>query len=59
MRIVTGLGIAVSLLLFLMKILLAFPGHFSLSEWAAFGIWVLLGAALYRRKALQLNPQND
>jgi len=59
MRIVTGLGIAVSLLLFLMKILPAFPGHFSLSEWAAFGIWVLLGAALHRRKALQLNPRND
>ncbi len=59
MRIVTGLGIAVSLLLFLMKILPAFPGHFSPAEWTAFGIWVLLGAALYRRKALQLNVQND
>ena len=59
MRIVTGLGIAVSLLLFLMKILPVFPGHFSPSEWTAFGIWVLLGAALYRRKALQVGPQSD
>ncbi len=59
MRIVTGLGIAVSLLLFLMKVLPVFPGHFSPSEWSAFGIWVLLGAILYRRKALQLNPRND
>jgi len=58
-RIVTGLGIAVSLLLFLMKVLPVFPGHFSPSEWSAFGIWVLLGAILYRRKALQLNPRND
>ena len=51
MRIVTGLGIAVSLLLFLMKVLPVFPGHFSPAEWKAFGIWVLLGAILYRRKA--------
>jgi len=58
-RIVTGLGIAVSLLLFLMKVLPVFPGHFSPSEWSAFGIWVFLGAILYRRKALQLNPRND
>jgi len=43
MRIVTGMGIAVSLLLFLMKVLPAFPGHFSLAEWAVFGIWVGLG----------------
>jgi amino acid transporter len=59
MRVVTGLGISVSLLLFLMKVLPVFPGHFSPSEWTAFGIWVLLGAVLYRRKALQLNPQSD
>src|SRR5712664_1829366 len=46
MRIVTGLGIAVSLLLFLMKVLPAFPGHFSPAEWIAFGIWVGLGFVL-------------
>ena len=59
MRIVTGLGIAVSLLLFLMKILPVFPGHFSPAEWAAFGIWLFLGAILYRRKGLQLDTQNN
>ena len=53
MRIVTGLGIAVSLLLFLMKMLPVFPGHFSPAEWIAFAIWVLLGAILYRGKASQ------
>jgi len=58
MRIVTGLGIGVSLLLFLMKVLPVFPGHFSPAEWAAFGIWVLLGAALYRGKAIQPNPHS-
>jgi amino acid transporter len=47
MRLVTGLGILVSLILFLMKVLPVFPGHFSPAEWVAFGIWVALGAALH------------
>ncbi len=47
MRIVTGLGILVSLMLFLMKVLPVFPGHFSPAEWIAFGIWVVLGGALH------------
>jgi len=46
MRMVTGLGIAVSLLLFLMKVLPMFPGHFSPAEWISFGIWVGLGFVL-------------
>lgn len=57
-RIVTGLGIAVSLLLILMKILPVFPGHFSSAEWKAFGIWVFLGAVLYRRKAPRFEAHN-
>lgn len=48
LRIVTGLGIAVSLLLFLMKVLPIVPGHFSLAEWIALGIWLALGAILHR-----------
>jgi len=49
MRIVTGLGMAVSLLLFLMKLLPAVPGHFSPAEWIAFGTWVGLGFLLRTR----------
>jgi APA family basic amino acid/polyamine antiporter len=49
MRFVTGLGMAVSLLLFLMKVLPAVPGHFSPAEWSAFGIWVGLGFLLRTR----------
>ena len=47
MRLVAGLGILVSLILVLMKVLPAFPGHFSPAEWIAFAIWVVLGAALH------------
>src|SRR5216684_4482764 len=49
MRIVTGLGMAVSLLLFLMKVLPAVPGHFSPAEWIAFGIWAGIGFLLRAR----------
>src|SRR6266851_4414344 len=49
MRVVTGLGMAVSLLLFLMKVLPGVPGHFSPAEWSAFGIWVGLGFLLRTR----------
>jgi len=48
-RLVTGFGIAVSLLLFLMKVLPIFPGHFSLAEWIAFASWLVLGFVLHTR----------
>jgi amino acid transporter len=51
MRFVTSLGILVSLLLFLMKVLPVFPGHFSPAEWTAFGIWLAFGAMLRRRSS--------
>ncbi len=48
MRLVTGLGILVSLMLFLMKVLPVFPGHFSPAEWITFVVWILFGAVLHR-----------
>jgi APA family basic amino acid/polyamine antiporter len=51
LRSVTGMGILVSLLLFLMKVLPVFPGHFSPAEWAALGIWLVLGTILHRRSS--------
>jgi amino acid transporter len=48
-RVVTGLGIMVSLLLFLMKVLPIIPGHFSRAEWITLGMWLALGAILHRR----------
>jgi amino acid transporter len=49
LRAVTGLGIVVSLLLFLMKVLPVVPGHFSPAEWIALGVWLALGFVLHRR----------
>jgi basic amino acid/polyamine antiporter, APA family len=48
-RLVASLGVCVSLLLVLMKLLPVFPGHFSRFEWLALMIWLILGAALHRR----------
>ena len=50
-RFITTLGILVSLLLLLMKLLPAFPGHFTHAEWIALAIWLILGAILHRRAA--------
>jgi hypothetical protein len=51
MRLVTGIGICVSLLFVLMKLLPAFPGHFTRWEWIALAIWLFLGTTLRRRGA--------
>ena len=53
LRLVTGLGIAVSLLLLLMKLVPAFPGHFTPSEWSALGVWIYLGILLHQRSAIR------
>jgi amino acid transporter len=48
-RAITAAGIAVSSLLLLMKLIPAFPGHFTQAEWIALAIWLILGASLHRR----------
>jgi len=49
MRLITGLGICVSGLFLLMKLVPAFPGHFTPWEWLALAVWLILGAILRRR----------
>jgi APA family basic amino acid/polyamine antiporter len=49
LRLVTALGVCVSLLLLLMKLVPVIPGHFTQAEWIALAIWLLLGAILHRR----------
>ncbi len=48
LRAIAAFGAIVSLLFVFMKLLPAFPGHFSVAEWVALGIWLALGA-LFRR----------
>jgi APA family basic amino acid/polyamine antiporter len=45
-RMIAVTGVVVSLLMILMKIVPAVPGHFSVYEWLALGIWSLLGLTL-------------
>lgn len=52
LRVIATLGILISLLLMMMKLLPVFPGHFSLSEWMALSAWLAIGLLLYRRKPL-------
>ena len=45
-----GLGLLVAVAMMLMKIVPAIPGHFTIYEWIALGVWILLGAISHRRK---------
>ncbi len=49
LRAVAAIGMLVSLLLILMKLVPEVPGHFSGAEWMAMGIWVGIGLLLKRR----------
>jgi basic amino acid/polyamine antiporter, APA family len=49
LRLISTLGILISLFLILMKLLPVFPGHFTLAEWIAQSVWLLLGLLLHRR----------
>jgi APA family basic amino acid/polyamine antiporter len=41
---VTGFGLLVGCLMILMKVIPFLPGHFSIYEWLALGVWIALGA---------------
>jgi amino acid transporter len=47
---VAGLGLVVAVAMMLMKVFPAIPGHFTMYEWIALGIWILLGAISHRRR---------
>src|SRR5216684_1001047 len=52
-RYIAAIGATVGLMMILMKIVPYVPGHFSVYEWLALGIWCVIGAALsWRQKAL-------
>jgi amino acid transporter len=45
---VAGLGLLVAFAMLLMKVVPAIPGHFTIYEWLALGIWIALGALVRR-----------
>jgi basic amino acid/polyamine antiporter, APA family len=45
-RMIAMTGVVVSLLMILMKVVPAIPGHFSSYEWLALGVWSLMGVTL-------------
>ena len=44
-RVVAWFGLAVGITMALMKLIPRIPGHFTVYEWLALGVWVALGAA--------------
>jgi len=50
-RSLTSFGILVAALLLIMKLIPAFPGHFTQAEWIALAIWLALGASLHLRSS--------
>jgi hypothetical protein len=44
------LGLLVAIAMLLMKVVPAIPGHFTMYEWLALGIWIALGALSHRRR---------
>ena len=51
-RAIAWLGLAVGVAMALMKLIPQIPGHFSVYEWLALGIWIALGAVTHRRGAV-------
>ena len=48
LRVISALGILISLAFILMKIVPAVPGHFSAAEWITLASWLFLGLLLHR-----------
>jgi hypothetical protein len=46
---VAALGGLVAIAMLLMKIVPVIPGHFTMYEWLALGIWIVLGGLARRR----------
>ncbi len=44
-----GFGLFVAIAMLLMKVVPAIPGHFTVYEWLALGIWIAVGAISHRR----------
>ncbi len=54
-RTVAVFGLLVGLAMILMKIVPHVPGHFTIYEWLALGVWILLGVISHRRTPEKAN----
>jgi amino acid transporter len=55
-RAVAWLGLAVGIAMAMMKLIPAVPGHFTIYEWLALGIWIALGAVAASSAAWNTGP---
>jgi hypothetical protein len=51
---VAGFGLLVAIVMMLMKVVPAVPGHFTVHEWLALGVWIAIGAIARRRSTVVL-----
>jgi len=51
-RAVAWFGLAVGIAMASMKLIPRIPGHFTIYEWIALGVWIALGAISHRRKTV-------
>ncbi len=51
-RAVAWFGLAVGIAMASMKLIPRIPGHFTIYEWIALGIWIALGAISHRRRTV-------
>jgi APA family basic amino acid/polyamine antiporter len=52
-----GFGLIVAIAMALMKVIPLIPGHFTIYEWLALGIWIVLGVAMARKNRTPVSPQ--
>ncbi len=56
-RMIAAFGLAVGIMMALMKLVPTVPGHFTVYEWLAMGIWVACGAFAYAKKTSRAQTQ--
>ena len=50
-RAIAAFGLLVGIAMAMMKLVPLVPGHFSVYEWIALGVWITVGAISYRKRA--------
>jgi hypothetical protein len=53
-RLIAAVGVLIGLAMILMKVVPRVPGHFTIYEWMALAIWIVLGALLARNGTEQV-----